>query len=195
MTLPKDSIVRTRAAVLTSKEFNMATGLLLLRLTLGLTFAAHGGQKLFGWFGGLGLDATGRALAGLGFRPGRRHALMAGVVELAAGLLLAVGLVTPLASLAFVSVMLVAALAVHSRNGFFITEGGYEYTLVMGAAGVMFAFTGPGDLSLDAMLGLTLHGLLPGLAVLALGLIGGAIQLAQRSPVIMDAPEAKATGA
>ena len=173
----------------------MATGLLLLRVTLGLTLAAHGAQKLFGWFGGLGLDATGQALAGLGFRPGRRHALIAGLVELAAGSLLTLGLATPVASMVFVSVMLVAARAVHSRNGFFITEGGFEYNLVLGVAGLTFAFTGPGGLSLDAVLGLTIDGLFPGLAVLVLALIGGTVQLAQRSPIITEASQAKVTGA
>jgi putative oxidoreductase len=73
----------------------MDTGLLLLRLTLGLTLAAHGAQKLFGWFGGLGLEATGQGLAALGFHPGRRHALVAGLVEMTGGLLLAIGLATP----------------------------------------------------------------------------------------------------
>jgi putative oxidoreductase len=106
----------------------MATGLFLLRVTLGVTPAAHGAQKLFGWFGGLGLDGTGQGLAALGFHPGRRHAFVAGLVELTGGLLLALGLATPLAATMFVSVMFVAAVAVHMRNGFFITQNGYEYT-------------------------------------------------------------------
>jgi putative oxidoreductase len=76
----------------------MATGLLLLRVTLGLTLAAHGLRKLFAWFGGLGLEGTGEGLAALGFHPGGRHAFAAGVVETAGGVLLALGLVTPLAA-------------------------------------------------------------------------------------------------
>ena len=99
----------------------MATGLLLLRVTLALTLAAHGLHKLFGWFGGLGLERTGEGLAALGFHPGRRHAFTAGVLETAGGMLLALGLVTPLAAALTLSVMIVAAVSVHMKNGFFIT--------------------------------------------------------------------------
>lgn len=171
----------------------MATGLLLLRVILGVTLAVHGAQKLFGWFGGLGLEGTGRALASFGFQPGRRHALMAGLVELTGGALLAFGLATSLASTIFVSVMLVAAVGVHARNGFFITEGGYEYNLVIGAAGLMFAFTGPGRFSVDAALGWTFSGLSSGVLVLVLGLVGGAAQLAQRSQPGSEPTQEKAT--
>jgi putative oxidoreductase len=160
----------------------MEIGLLLLRLTVGLTLAAHGGQKLFGWFGGPGLDGAGHGLAALGFHPGRRHALMAGLVEAGGGLLLAVGLFTPLAAAIVLSVMLVAAFSVHVKQGFFITSGGYEYNLVLGVAGLTVAFTGPGRLSLDALLGLTASGAFWGVAAFIVGLVGGAIQLAQRRP-------------
>jgi putative oxidoreductase len=160
----------------------MATGLLLLRLTIGLTLAAHGAQKLFGWFGGLGPDRTGQGLAALGFHPGRRHALVAGLVEMSGGLLIACGLATPLAAAIFVSVMFVAAVGVHMRNGFFITENGFEYNLVLAVAGLTLAFTGPGPLSLDAALGLAGGGEVWGLGALAAGVVGGAIQLAQRRP-------------
>jgi putative oxidoreductase len=153
----------------------MEIGLLLLRVTVGLTLAAHGAQKLFGWFGGYGLEATG-----MGFVPGRRHALMAGLVEITGGLLLALGLLTPLASALVASVMLVAAISAHLRQGFFITSGGYEYTLVLGIAGLSVAFTGPGTLSVDAWLGLSLHGLGWGAVALAVGVAGGVFQLAQR---------------
>ena len=158
----------------------MAIGLFLLRLTLGLTLAAHGAQKLFGWFGGLGLDGTGQGLEALGFHPGRRHAFMAGLVEATGGLLLAIGLATPIAATIFVAVMFVAAVGVHMRNGFFITENGYEYNLVLAVSGVTLAFTGPGGLSLDAFLGWPTRGTIWGLAAIILGLIGGGIQLAQR---------------
>jgi len=160
----------------------MEIGLLLLRLTVGLTLAAHGAQKLFGWFGGPGLDATGQGLAALGFHPGRRHALMAGLVEAGGGLLLVVGFLTPVAAAIVFSVMLVAAVSVHVRQGFFITSGGYEYTLVLGIAGLTVAFTGPGALSVDALLGLTMSGGFWGVAAFIVGLVGGAIQLAQRRP-------------
>ena len=160
----------------------MDSGLLLLRLTVGLTLSAHGVQKLFGWFGGPGLEATGQGLAALGFHPGRRHALMAGLVEAGAGLLLAVGFLTPMAAAIVLSVMLVAGVTVHVKQGFFITSGGYEYTLVLGVAGLTIAFTGPGALSLDALVGYSVSGARWGAVALFLGLVGGAIQLAQRHP-------------
>ncbi len=147
---------------------------------MGLTLAVHGAQKLFGWFGGPGLEGTGQGLAALGFHPGRRHALAAGLVETAGGLLLALGLLTPLAAALVVAVMFVAALSVHVRQGFFITGGGYEYTLVLGVAGLTLAFTGPGALSLDGLLGLPLGGALWGAAAFIVGFVGGASQLAQR---------------
>ena len=131
---------------------------LLLRLTTGLTLAAHGAQKLFGWFGGPGLDATGQFLAMHGFHPGRHHGLMAGVIETGGGLLLALGFLTPAAVAVVFSVMLVAAVSAHVKNGFFITSGGYEYSLVLDIAALTVAFTGPGSMSVDALLGLSVSG-------------------------------------
>jgi putative oxidoreductase len=160
----------------------MDVGLLLLRLTVGLTLAAHGTQKWFGWFGGPGLEKTGQGFAMLGFVPGRRHALAAGVVETGAGVLLALGLFSLLGSALVASVMLVAAVSVHLKQGFFITSGGYEYNLVLGVAGLTVAFTGPGALSIDALLGSSLYGVAPGIAAVLVGLVGGTIQLAQRRP-------------
>ena len=160
----------------------MEIGLLILRLAVGLTLAAHGAQKLFGWFGGPGLDGTGQGLAMLGFHPGRRHALRAGLVETGGGLLLALGLLTPVAAAVVFSVMLVAAVSAHVKQGFFLTSGGYEYTLVLGVAGLTVAFTGPGSLSLDALLGYSVSGAFWGVAALFVGLVGAAIQLTQRRP-------------
>jgi len=159
----------------------MDFGFLLLRSVVGLTLAAHGTRKLFGWFGGGGLDATGQGFASLGFNPGRRHALAAGVAETGAGLLLALGLFTPLAAAAIGAIMFVAAMAVHVKQGFFNTSGGFEYNLVLGIAGLSFAFTGPGAISLDAFFGWGTEGLAWGLVAVAAGLASGAMQLAQRS--------------
>jgi putative oxidoreductase len=158
----------------------MDMGLLVLRLTVGVTLAAHGAQKLFGWFGGPGLDATGQGLAMLGFHPGRRHALTAGWVETLGGLLLALGFLTPLAAAVVLSVMFVAGVSAHGKKGFFIHTGGFEYTLVLGMAGLTLAFTGPGALSVDAQAGLSASGALWGLAALVAGLSGGLLQLTQR---------------
>ena len=94
----------------------MDIGLLLLRLTVGLTLAAHGTQKLFGWFGGPGLDATGQFFEMIGFTPSRRHALMAGLAETGGGLLLAVGLLPPVASALVFNVMLWLPLPCTSRR-------------------------------------------------------------------------------
>jgi putative oxidoreductase len=160
----------------------MDIGLLLLRLTVGLTLAAHGAQKLFGWFGGPGLDGAGQGLATLGFPLGRRHALRAGLAEAGAGLLLALGFLTPAAAAVVFSVMFVAAVSAHVKQGFFLTSGGYEYTLVLGVGGLTVAFTGPGALSLDALFGFSVNGAFWGAAALLVGLAGGALQLAQRSP-------------
>jgi putative oxidoreductase len=158
----------------------MDSGLLLLRLTVGLTLAAHGTQKLFGWFGGSGLDGAAKGMEQLGFFPGRRHAFMAGLTEAVGGLLLALGLFTPVAASIFVAVMLVAGVSAHGTRGFFLADGGYEYTLILGASALSVAFTGPGRISLDALLGLHLGGVLWGAGAAAVGCAGGASQLVSR---------------
>lgn len=171
----------------------MDIGLLLLRLAIGLTLAAHGAQKLFGWFGGPGLETTGRLFDSLGFRPGRRHALMAGVVESGGGLLLAFGLVTLLGAALVVSVMLVAAISVHLKNGFFIMSGGYEYALTLAVGALALAFTGPGIFSVDAAIGSAVHGAIAGLGAFAVAVVGAVVQLAQRqsSPVTPEVATAR----
>jgi putative oxidoreductase len=161
----------------------MALGLLLVRLAVGGTLAAHGAQKLFGWFGGPGLDQTAAMFEKLGFVPGRRQALAAGAAEAAGGLLLALGLATPLAAAIVVAVMLVAAISVHVPQGFFLSRGGYEYTLVLGATGLSLAFTGAGDWSVDALLGWPLEGATWGVIALMAGLLGAFGPLATRRRV------------
>ena len=133
--------------------------------------------EIVGWFGGPGIDAIGQFFVVLGFSARRRHALMAGLAETGGGLFLALGFLTPAV---LFSVMLVAALSVHVKNGFFITNGGYEYTLVLGVAASTFAFTGPGSLSVDALAGYSVSGALCGVAALIVGVLGGVIPLIQR---------------
>src|SRR6266487_4038058 len=140
----------------------------------------HGTQKLFGWFGGYGLSGTAGFLEQLGFVPGRRNALFAGLAETAGGLLLALGLATPVAAAMIVGVMVVAAISVHLKHGFFVHNQGYEYTLVLAIVALTIAFAGPGPISLDALLGLHDGGYAWGLGALAFGLAGGAVQLANR---------------
>jgi putative oxidoreductase len=163
----------------------MDIGLLLLRLAVGLTLVAHGTQKLFGWFGGPGLSATGQFFTVLGFPPGRRHALMAALGETVSGALLAVGLATPAAAAVVVSVMLVAIVTVHLGKGFFAQNGGYEYPLVLAVAALTLAFTGPGSLSIDALVELERSGTFWGVAALLAGLVGGSTALLEwrKAPV------------
>jgi putative oxidoreductase len=163
-----------------TKECTMDIGLLLLRLAVGLTLAAHGAQKLFGWFGGPGLAGTGGFFEKLGFVPGKRSALLAGLAELGGGVALAVGLATPLASAAALAVMLVATVSVHLKKGFFLSKGGFEYNLVLGLAALSLSFTGPGLLSLDHLLDLVPSWPYWGLVSLAVGLGGAAFQLVMR---------------
>jgi putative oxidoreductase len=171
----------------------MDIGLLLLRLVIGLTLAAHGAQKLFGWFGGHGLAGTGAFFEQLGFRPGKLQAGLAGFAEFFGGLALAVGLATPLASVFVVAVMFVAAAALHFRKGFFLQGGGFEYNLVLGAAGLVPAFTGPGALSVDGALGFQYAGWGIGLGALALG-VGGALgAIVTRSSPLPEPAGTKAT--
>ena len=158
----------------------MAIGLLILRLFVGLTLAAHGAQKLLGWFGGYGLAGTGGFLEQLGFLPGKRHALFAGLAELVGGLLLALGFATPLAATLIISVMFVAIATVHLKHGFFNHNQGYEYNLTLAVVALSIAIIGAGPLSVDAALGLQDAGPVWGLAALLAGVSGGAVQLAGR---------------
>ena len=129
-------------------------GLLLLRLGTGGVLAAHGAQKLFGWFGGGGVEGTGQFMESVGYVPGRRNAMMAGLAETGGGILLALGLATPAAGAAAAGAM-AGASAVHAPNGFFNQEGGFEYAATLGLTAAGLAVTGPGRLSLDHVLGHT----------------------------------------
>lgn len=158
----------------------MDLGLAILRLVVGLTLAAHGAQKLFGWFGGHGLQNTGAFLEQLGFVPGRRNALLAGLGEAVGGLLLALGFLTPAAAALVIAVMTVAAFSVHVQHGFFAHQQGYEYTLILAAAALSLAFTGAGAISLDALFSVRDAGPGWGIGALVIGLVGGALGLGSR---------------
>ena len=132
----------------------MNTALLVLRLIAGLGFAAHGSQKLFGWFGGYGISATGAFFESIGFRPGKRFALAAGSGEFLGGLLMALGFLGPIGPAFMVSVMLVAALTVHRGHGFFAEKNGAEMTILYIAVAFVVSVAGPGQYSVDEMLGL-----------------------------------------
>jgi putative oxidoreductase len=163
----------------TKEVLDMDTGLLILRVAFGLAFAAHGAQKLFGWFKGYGVKGTGGFLESLGFRPGRLVAASLGATEIVGGLLLAGGLFTPLAGAIVIGVMINAIFIVKRREGFL---GGYELEFLYLVAGLAAAFVGPGEYALDALAGWSLNGSAWGLGALALGVVTAVLAMASRRP-------------
>ena len=161
----------------------MDFGILIARLVLGLLMAAHGAQKLLGWFGGHGIAGTAGFFEALGFKPGKLFAVLASATELASGLLVALGFLGPLGPAAMVAVMVVAAGSVHWKNGVFAMSNGIEIPLLYATGASALALTGPGAYSLDRLLGLSAVWT-PAVAsgALALGLVGGAFSLFLRRP-------------
>lgn len=125
---------------------------LALRLSAGTIFVAHGAQKLFGSFGGYGLEGTGQWMASIGLEPGYLMALAAGSAEFFGGIALLIGLLTRPAALMLALTMLVAILTVHLPNGLFMDNGGYEFGLALLGISVALVFNGGGKLSLDRKL-------------------------------------------
>ncbi|MCQ6279500.1 DoxX family protein [Bacillus sp. EB600] len=130
----------------------MSIGLLLIRLVMGVAFMGHGAQKLFGWFGGYGLKGTGGWMESLGIKPGVTMALLAGLAEFVGGVLFVLGLLTPLAGIMIAGTMVVAIAKVHGPNGFWGTNNGYEFNLILIAVALGIALAGPGQYALDALL-------------------------------------------
>jgi putative oxidoreductase len=166
---------------------NLATlsvGLLVVRLVVGLLMAAHGSQKLFGWFGGHGIAGTGMFLESIGFRPGRLFAGVAASTEVVSGLLIALGFLGPVGPALMLSVMIVAAVSVHWKNGLFATSNGIELALFYGTVAFGLALIGFGSYSLDALLGLqSLYTPAWAFVALAVGVLGGVGNLLARRPV------------
>jgi putative oxidoreductase len=127
-------------------------GPLALRVPIGIIFVAHGAQKLFGVFGGYGLEGTGQFMASIGLTPGYLMALLAGGAEFVGGLALLVGLLVRPAAAILAFTMLVAIFAVHIGNGLFMANDGYEFGLALLAASASLLFSGAGRLSVDAAL-------------------------------------------
>ena len=144
-------------------------GNLAARVAIGTLFVGHGTQKLFGWFGGPGLEGTQQMTKSLNLHPVKANALAAGVSEAGGGALLALGLATPLAASALIGTMITAIRKVHLQNGPWVTKGGYEYNVVLIAACAALVENGPGPISLDRLLGIEKTGLKWSLFALTLG--------------------------
>ncbi len=159
-----------------------ALGLLILRLAVGLIVAGHGAQKLLGWWGGPGMNGWTQSVAKLRIRPALPWAWIAALAEFGGGILLALGFLSPLGSLAIAGSMLVAIATVHLPRGFWVSKGGYEFNLALLAAVTALALTGPGAYSLDAALRIQL----PEPVTLLIGtialIIGVTVTLVTRSP-------------
>ena len=175
----------------------MKFGRLILRLIVGGYFFGHGTQKLFGWFGGYGPEGTGQFFESIGLRPGKLHAQAAGAAEAGGGTLLLVGAATPVAASVLTATMLTAINRVHLKNGPWVTNQGYEYNLVLIAAALALAETGPGSPSIDDAVGASWHGPKWAFRALVLGILGavGAHIVAESAPAPEPQPEAPPTDA
>jgi putative oxidoreductase len=175
---------------------DMKIGRFLLRLVVGGYFIGHGTQKLFGWFGGHGLEGTGAFFENLGLRPGKRHALAAGVAESGGGTLLVLGAATPLAAAALTATMLTAINRVHLKNGPWVSDGGYEYNLVLIALLLALTETGPGSPSVDDARGSEAHGPKWAIFALLMGVAGaaGAHVVAGSAPAPEPEPQPESDG-
>ncbi|HSB66177.1 MAG TPA: DoxX family protein [Anaerolineales bacterium] len=127
-------------------------GIFILRLVIGLLFIGHGSQKLFGWFGGKGLQATARGYESLRLRPAKLWAVLAGLSEFLGGVGLALGFLTPLAAALIIGVMLMAIIKVHLPKGIWNQSGGFEYPLVNALIAAFIGLFGPGVYALDKFL-------------------------------------------
>lgn len=159
----------------------LSLGLLLVRVVIGVIMAAHGAQKLLGWFGGYGLRGTGQFFEQIGFQPGPAFAAAASISEILSGLLVALGFLGPIGPALMISVMIVAAMTVHWEHGLFASNNGIELPLLYGITAFGLALTGFGQYSLDNLLGIAGHlPLTDTWIALAIGIIGGFGSLALR---------------
>jgi putative oxidoreductase len=176
---PDASPVLSTPAEPDPRQHTYDTGLLLLRVCLGLTMAGHGTQHLFGWFDGVGLEATGKSFSGSGYPAGQVMAVIAGACQLLGGLGLALGALTPLSAAAVVGTM-INATAAKWDGGFFLPTG-MEYEFILAASVAALALTGPGRLAVDRFLpGLRTHRVRYGVAAVVLGIVTGTAVLLTR---------------
>lgn len=167
-------------------------GLLTLRLAVGGLLAGHGAQKLFGWFGGGGLEGTGGFLESLGYRPGKEWALLAGLSEFGGGTLMALGLLHPVGPISSIGAMTVATLSVHAGKPIWSSQGGAELPIVNISAATALALLGPGAFSLDHALGIHVP---KGLALLAALAVAGGVVVAETRPMPLPEQAGGATDA
>jgi putative oxidoreductase len=160
-----------------------ALGLLILRLVVGGILAAHGAQKLFGWWGGPGIKGWTVAMTRMRIRPAAPWAWMSALAEFAGGLGLALGLLYPFPSIAIAGAMLVAIALVHLPKGFWNTKGGFEFNLALIGAAAALALTGPGAISLDSILGIRFPEPVTLIVLTILLILGVGTALVTRTPV------------
>lgn len=166
----------------------MNTGLLILRIFVGLALAGHGAQKLFGWWGGPGVRGFVGHLARMRFRPASLWVAGAIGSEIGGGLLLALGLLSPLGSVGVGAAMLMAIVSVHWGKGFFGQGGGVEIPLLYLVPAAVIGITGPGSYSLDSLFNITLPEPVTGIVAAALAVAGVALGMAGRRPAIEETP-------
>jgi len=159
-----------------------AFGFLILRVVVGIILAGHGAQKLFGWWGGQGMNGWTQTVHKLRIRPALPWAWIAALAEFGGGILFALGFLSPIGNLAIAGSMLVAIATVHLFRGFWVAKGGYEFNLALLAAVAALALTGPGAYSLDVALHVQLPEPLTLLVGTILLIVGVAVTLATRSP-------------
>jgi putative oxidoreductase len=130
-------------------EMNLHIGILVIRLIIGITFIAHGLQKLAGWFGGNGINGTAQFFSSLGIDFPLFVATVVGGFEMIGGLLLVFGILTPIAGIMLSGVMVGAIIKVHGQNGFWVSDHGFEYNLVLATVSIAVGLIGPGKYTLN----------------------------------------------
>ena len=172
---------------------SLSTGLLILRLVAGLTLAAHGAQKLFGWFGGNGFSGTLQMQKRLGLKPAPLWAGMALLGEFGGGLSIACGFLTPLGAAGMFGAMFMAIAKSHWKNGFWNSKRGIEFPLILLAISTAIGIIGPGNYSLDALFGINLPETLLFCILAAVALLVDVVGLVISRPVAVAPAEVRSS--